>query len=194
LKIEEDAAVMFEQIKARSQDKMQKAIDNLTESLAGLRAGRANAHILDKVSVDYYGTPTAINQLANISVPEPRMITVQPYDVSIMHAVEKAILSSDLGFNPSNDGKIIRLVVPQLTEERRKELVKLTRKYGEECKVALRNIRRKAVQDLKDAEKDGEISEDALRQSEKDIQKLTDDEIKNVDAVLKEKEQEILAV
>lgn len=185
---------MFEQIKARSQDKMQKAIDNLTESLAGLRAGRANAHILDKVSVDYYGTPTAINQLANISVPEPRMITVQPYDVSIMHAVEKAILSSDLGFNPSNDGKIIRLVVPQLTEERRKELVKLTRKYGEECKVALRNIRRKAVQDLKDAEKDGEISEDALRQSEKDIQKLTDDEIKNVDAVLKEKEQEILAV
>lgn len=185
---------MFEEIKARSQDKMQKAIDNLTDSLAGLRAGRANAHILDKVSVDYYGTPTAINQLANISVPEPRMITVQPYDVSILHAVEKAILSSDLGFNPSNDGKIIRLVVPQLTEERRKELVKLTRKYGEECKVALRNIRRKAVQDLKDAEKDGEISEDDLRQSEKDIQKLTDDEIKNVDAVLKEKEQEILAV
>lgn len=185
---------MLNEIQAKSQDKMDKAINNLNESLAGLRAGRANAHILDKVTVDYYGTPTAVNQMANISIPEPRMIVIQPYDASIMAAIEKAIIASDLGFNPSNDGKVIRLLVPQLTEERRKELVKLTKKYGEECKVAMRNIRRKAVQGLKDAEKAGDISEDELHQGEKEIQKLTDDEIKHVDAILKDKEQEILAV
>lgn len=185
---------MLNEIKSKATDKMEKALSNLNESLAGLRAGRASAHILDKITVEYYGTPTAINQMANISVPEPRMITVQPYDATTISAIEKAILTSDLGFNPSNDGKIIRLIVPQLTEERRKELVKLTKKYGEECKVAMRNIRRKAVTDLKDAEKEGLISEDELHQGEKEIQKLTDDEIKNIDAVLKEKEAEILAV
>lgn len=185
---------MINMIKDEANEKMIKAIDNLSDSLAGLRAGRANARILDKVTMDYYGSPTPINQMANISVPEPRMITIQPYDASTLKAIEKAILESNLGFNPSNDGKIIRLIVPQLTEERRKELVKLTKKYGEECKVALRNIRRKAVQQLKDAEKDSEISEDDLHQGEKEIQKLTDDEIKRIDEVLKEKEQEIMAV
>lgn len=185
---------MLNEIKSRSRDKMDKAIINLTESLSGLRAGRANAHILDKITVDYYGTATAINQMANVSVPEPRMIMVQPYDSTTMAAIEKAIIASDLGFNPSNDGKVIRLLVPQLTEERRKELVKLTKKYGEECKVAMRNIRRKAVQDLKDAEKAGDISEDDLKLGEKEIQKLTDDEVKGIEKVLKEKEEEILAV
>lgn len=185
---------MLNQIKNNANDKMKKALDNLNESLGGLRAGRANSHILDKVTVDYYGTPTALNQIANISVPEPGMITIQPYDTSMMSAIEKSILKSDLGFNPSNDGKVIRLIVPQLTEERRKELVKLTKKYGEECKVAMRNIRRKAVQKLKDSEKNGDISEDELREGEKDVQTLTDKEIKMVDSLLKEKEKEILEV
>ncbi|MDD2413761.1 MAG: ribosome recycling factor [Eubacteriaceae bacterium] len=185
---------MLNQIKNNANDKMKKALDNLNESLGGLRAGRANSHILDKVTVDYYGTPTALNQIANISVPEPRMITIQPYDTSMMSAIEKSILKSDLGFNPSNDGKVIRLIVPQLTEERRKELVKLTKKYGEECKVAMRNVRRKAVQKLKDSEKNGDISEDELREGEKDVQTLTDKEIKMVDSLLKEKEKEILEV
>lgn len=185
---------MLNGIKDRTIDKMQKALNNLSESLGGLRAGRANPHILDKVMVEYYGVPTAINQMATVSVPEPRTITIQPFDPTTIGPIEKAILSSDLGFNPSNDGKIIRLAVPQLTEERRKDLVKVTKKYGEECKVTMRNIRRKAVQDLKDAEKDGSISEDELHTGEKEIQKLTDDEIKNIDKVLKEKEEEILAV
>ena len=185
---------MLEEIKSTATDKMKKALNSLGDSLATLRAGRANPHILDKVMVDYYGAPTAINQLATVAVPEPRMITVQPYDTTSISAIEKAILTADLGFNPSNDGKIIRLIVPQLTEERRKELVKLTKKYGEECKVAMRNIRRKAVQDLKDAEKEGLISEDEMHSGEKEIQKLTDDEIKNIEGVLKEKEEEILAV
>lgn len=185
---------MLNEIKSTATEKMEKALNNLNEGLSGLRAGRASTHILDKVTIDYYGTPTAINQMANISVPEPRMITIQPYDSSTIAAIEKAILTADLGFNPSNDGKIIRLVVPQLTEERRKELVKLTKKYGEECKVAMRNIRRKAVTDLKEAEKEGLISEDELHQGEKEIQKLTDDEIKNIDKALKEKEADIMAV
>ena len=185
---------MLNEIKDRANDKMQKALNNLNESLGGLRAGRANPHILDKVTVDYYGAATAINQLASVAVPEARMITIQPYDSTSISAIEKAILTADLGFNPSNDGKIIRLIVPELTEERRKELVKLTKKYGEECKVAMRNIRRKAVQDLKDADKEGLISEDELHQGEKEIQKLTDDEVKNIEGVLKEKEAEIMAV
>ena len=185
---------MLNEIKSKSQDKMEKAIENLHESLSVLRAGRANAHVLDKIAIDYYGTQTAVNQMANISVPEPRMIVIQPYDASTISAIEKAILASDLGFNPSNDGKVIRLLVPQLTEERRKELVKVTKKYGEECKIAMRNIRRKAVQDLKDAEKAAEISEDELHTGEKEIQKLTDDEIKRIEDILKEKEEEILEV
>lgn len=185
---------MLDLIKNNSTEKMDKAITQLSESLATLRAGRANARILDKISIEYYGAQTPINQIATIAVPEPRMITIQPYDASVISLIEKAILVSDLGFNPSNDGKMIRLVVPQLTEERRKELVKVTKKYGEECKVVMRNIRRKANQDLKDAEKNGDISEDDLKQGETEIQKVTDDKIKEIDGILKAKEQEILAV
>lgn len=185
---------MINEIKAKANDKMHKALSNLNESLASLRAGRANPHVLDKVSVDYYGTMTPVNQMATISTPDPRSITVQPFDPSTISSIEKAIIASDLGFNPSNDGKVIRISVPQLTEERRKELVKLTKKYGEECKVAVRNIRRKALAELKDAEKNGDITEDDLKDGEKEIQKVTDDGVKNVDKILAEKEEEILAV
>ncbi len=185
---------MVNEIKATANEKMDKALKNLNESLGSLRAGRANPRILDKVMVDYYGAPTGLNQLANISTPEPRMIVVSPYDATAIPAIEKGILKSDLGFNPSNDGKIIRLLIPQLTEERRKELVKLVKKYGEECKVAMRNIRRHAIQELKDGQKEGLITEDDLKQGEKEIQKVTDEEIKNIDAILKEKEAEILEV
>lgn len=185
---------MQTEIQNKADAKMKKAIASLQESLSGLRAGRANPHILDKVTVDYYGAATPLTQIAGVSVPEARMIMVQPYDMSAMKAIEKAIIASDLGFNPSNDGKVIRLIVPQLTEERRKELVKTSKKYGEECKVAIRNVRRKAVAELKDAQKEGLITEDDLKTAEKDLQKITDDEIKNVDAILKTKETEILAV
>lgn len=185
---------MVNEIKATANEKMEKALRNLNESLGSLRAGRANPRILDKVMVDYYGSPTSLNQLANISTPEPRMIVVQPYDATAIPAIEKGILKSDLGFNPSNDGKIIRLLIPQLTEERRKELVKLVKKYGEECKVAMRNIRRHAIQELKDGQKEGLITEDDLKQGEKEIQKVTDEEIKNIETILKEKEAEVLEV
>ncbi|MBC3888930.1 ribosome recycling factor [Acetobacterium paludosum] len=185
---------MVNEIKATTNEKMAKALINLNESLGSLRAGRANPRILDRVMVDYYGSPTSLNQLANISTPEPRMIVIQPYDATSISAIEKGILKSDLGFNPSNDGKIIRLLIPQLTEERRKELVKLVKKYGEECKVTMRNIRRHAIQDLKDAQKEGLITEDDLKQGEKEIQKVTDDEIKNIEQILKDKEVEILEV
>ncbi len=185
---------MVNEIKATANEKMEKALKNLNESLGSLRAGRANPRILDKVTVDYYGSPTSLNQLANISTPEARMIVVQPYDATAIPAIEKGILKSDLGFNPSNDGKIIRLLIPQLTEERRKELVKLVKKYGEECKVAMRNIRRHAIQELKDGQKEGLITEDDLKQGEKEIQKVTDEEIKNIETILKEKEAEILEV
>ena len=185
---------MVNEIKATANEKMEKALKNLNESLGSLRAGRANARNLDKVTVDYYGSPTSLNQLANISTPEARMIVVQPYDATAIPAIEKGILKSDLGFNPSNDGKIIRLLIPQLTEERRKELVKLVKKYGEECKVAMRNIRRHAIQELKDGQKEGLITEDDLKQGEKEIQKVTDEEIKNIETILKEKEAEILEV
>ena len=185
---------MVNEIKATANEKMEKALKNLNESLGSLRAGRANPRILDKVTVDYYGSPTSLNQLANISTPEARMIVVQPYDATAIPAIEKGILKSDLGFNPSNDGKIIRVLIPQLTEERRKELVKLVKKYGEECKVAMRNIRRHAIQELKDGQKEGLITEDDLKQGEKEIQKVTDEEIKNIETILKEKEAEILEV
>ncbi len=185
---------MQNEINNRASEKMTKASASLQESLSGLRAGRANPHILDKVTVDYYGAQTPLNQIASVSVPEARLILVSPYDQSAMKAIEKAIIAADLGFNPSNDGKAIRLVVPQLTEERRKDLVKTARKYGEDTKVAIRNVRRKALTELKAAQKDGSITEDDLKEAEKKLQKLTDDEIKNVDGILKKKEEEILAV
>ncbi len=185
---------MSEAIIKDTEERIEKSLNNLKDTLQGMRAGRANPHLLDKIVVEYYGVETPLNQMATVNVPEARLITIQPFDPSTIKTIEKAIIASDLGFNPSNDGKIIRLQVPQLTEERRKELVKITKKYGEEGKVAIRNIRRKAVSDLKELEKKSEISEDDLHAYEKDVQKLTDEGTEKVDLLLKEKEAEILEV
>lgn len=175
-------------------EKMQKTIDVVISDFAGVRAGRANAAVLDKVTVDYYGSPTPINQVAAISSPDPRTLTIQPWDASILKAIEKAIQTSDLGINPQNDGASIRLNFPQLTEERRKELVKQIRKYAEAGKVAIRNIRRDAMEAFKKKEKSSEITEDDLKQAEKDLQKLTDDSCKKLDDLLAKKEKELMAV
>lgn len=175
-------------------DKMAKAIQALSRELATVRAGRANPSILDKVTVDYYGAPTPLNQLASINVPEARLLVIQPYDKSVLGDMEKAIQKADLGLNPTNDGTIIRISIPPLTEERRRELVKLVKKYAEETKVAVRNVRRDGNDDLKKLEKNGEITEDELRSLTEDVQKLTDDSITKIDAVAKEKEKEIMEV
>ena len=172
-------------------DKMKKTSEVLSQQFASVRAGRANAAVLDQISVEYYGTPTPIQQVASISVPDPRTLTIQPWDASVLKAIEKAILASDLGINPQNDGRIIRLVFPQLTEERRKELVKVVKKYGEDAKVAIRNIRRDAMDAFKKQQKKSEITEDDLKNIEKDLQKLTDDSIKEIDALTSKKEKEL---
>jgi ribosome recycling factor len=185
---------MPSQVKANAKEKMAKAIQAYSRELASIRAGRANASLLDRITVDYYGAPTPVNQLAGISVPEARLLVIQPYDKSILGDIEKAILKSDLGLNPTSDGNIIRIVIPQLTEERRKELVKVVKKEAEEAKVAIRNIRRDANDELKKLEKSGEITEDALRGFSDDIQKLTDENIAKVDTMTKDKEKEILEV
>jgi len=179
---------------AQVKEKMEKAIQAFSRELATVRAGRANPSILDKVTVDYYGAPTPINQLASINVPEARMLVIQPYDKSVLGNIEKAILKADLGLNPTNDGTIIRISIPPLTEERRKELVKVVKKYSEDAKVAVRNIRRDGNDDLKKLEKNGEITEDELRGYTDDVQKLTDEFINKVDSVAKEKEKEIMEV
>ena len=175
-------------------DKMDKTIESLEKKFTTVRAGRANPSSLDGVMVDYYGSMTPLKQLATISVPEPRSITVQPWDQSMLKQIEKAIMASDLGINPSNDGKLIRLVIPQLTEERRKDLVKVAKKEGENAKVAIRNIRRHAITDMKKKEKDGDITEDDLKNGEKNLQKLTDEHIKKADEKVKEKEKEITTI
>ena len=175
-------------------DKMTKTINNLDGELATIRAGRANPHVLDKLAVDYYGTPTPIQQVANVSVPEARMIQIQPWEKSMLKAIEKAILTSDIGINPTNDGTSIRLVFPELTEDRRKELAKDVKKKGEEAKVAVRNIRRDANDLLKKLEKGGEITEDELADGEDQIQKLTDKYIKEVDAAVDAKSKEVMTV
>lgn len=175
-------------------EKMDKSIAALKREFASLRAGRANAQVLDRILVDYYGTPTPISQMANIASPEPRMLTIALWDVTQLAEVEKAIQKSDLGINPSNDGKIIRLVFPELTEERRKELVKVARKLAEESKVAIRSIRRDANDQLTKMKKENELTEDDLKSAEKEVQKITDDHIKSVDQALAEKEKEILSV
>ncbi|MEK5443101.1 MULTISPECIES: ribosome recycling factor [unclassified Fredinandcohnia] len=175
-------------------DKMSKAVQALSRELATVRAGRANPAILDKVTVDYYGAPTPLNQLASINVPEARMLVIQPYDKSVLGDMEKAIQKADLGLNPTNDGSIIRISIPPLTEERRRDLVKLVKKYAEESKVAVRNVRRDGNDDLKKLEKNGEITEDELRSLTDDIQKLTDESINKIDSVAKEKEKEIMEV
>lgn len=175
-------------------DKMEKAIQTLKKELATLRAGRANPAMLDKITVDYYGTPTPINQMAGITVPEPRLLVVQPWDKSVIGDIEKAILKSDLGLTPSSDGSVIRIQIPPLTEERRIELTKLAKKEGEEAKVAIRNIRRDANDELKKLEKDGKISEDESKRYLDEIQELTDKFSKRVDETVKQKEQEILEI
>ena len=174
--------------------KMQKTIDVVMSDFASVRAGRANAAVLDKITVDYYGAPTPLNQVAAISSPDPRSLMIQPWDGTLLKAIEKAIQTSDLGINPQNDGKVIRLAFPQLTEERRKELTKQVRKYGEAGKVAIRNIRRDAVDAFKAQKKNGEMTEDDVKIAEKDIQKLTDDMCKEIDALVEKKEKELLAV
>jgi len=176
------------------EEKMEKTVENLQEEYASIRAGRANPHILDKIKVDYYGTPSPLQQVGNVSVPEARMIVIQPWDASLLKEIEKAILASDLGLTPTNDGKVIRLVFPELTEERRKELVKDVKKKGENAKVAVRNIRRDANDVFKKQSKANEISEDDLSNLEDDIQKLTDKFTKKVDEIIEDKSKEILTV
>ncbi len=177
-----------------AKSKMEKAVESLRQDLNSLRAGRANPTILDGVKVDYYGTKTPLNQLANISAPEARMILIQPYDKSAIENIEKAILQSDLGLNPNNDGSVVRLTIPELTEERREELVKLVKQKGEESKVAIRNIRRDANDALKSKEKAKELSEDDLKREQDNIQKLTDEKVNEVEEVLKAKNEEITSI
>ncbi len=174
--------------------KMQKTIDVVSSDFGAVRAGRANAAVLDKIIVDYYGTPTPINQVAAIASPDPRSLTIQPWDGGLLKAIEKAILTSDLGINPQNDGRIIRLGFPQLTEERRKDLVKQVRKYAENGKVAIRNIRRDAMDKFKAMEKKAEITEDDLKEYEKDLQDITEKRCKQIDTLTEKKEAELMAV
>ena len=174
--------------------KMQKTIEVVMSDFAGVRAGRANAGVLDKITVEYYGTETPIHQVASISTPDPRTLVIQPWDGTRLKAVEKALLASDLGINPQNDGKVIRLIFPQLTEERRKELTKQVKKYGEGGKVAIRNIRRDAMEKFKAMKKKSEITEDDLKELEDDLQKLTDKRCKEIDDLTAKKEAELMAV
>ena len=176
------------------EDKMKKSYHNLIEELGTVRAGRANPHVLDKIKVDYYGTPTSLQQVANVSVPEPRMIQIQPWEASLVKEIEKAINMSDLGINPTNDGKVIRLVFPELTEERRKELAKDVKKKGEAAKVAIRNIRRDANDSFKKLGKSSEVSEDEVKDLETQAQKMTDRFIADIDKAIEEKSKEILTV
>ena len=174
--------------------KMEKTLEVLASDFGAVRAGRANAQVLDRIEVEYYGTPTPINQVGTISSPDPRTLVIQPWDGSLLKPIEKAIQVSDLGINPQNDGRVIRLVFPQLTEERRKELAKQVKKYGEEAKVAVRNIRREAIDKFKKQQKASEITEDDYKTVEKDIQKLTDDYIKEVEGIADKKEKELFEI
>ncbi len=176
------------------EEKMQKTMNNLSEEFGSIRAGRANPHVLDKLRVDYYGTPTAIQQVANVSVPEPRMIQIQPWEASLVKEIEKAILTSDLGINPANDGKVVRLLFPELTEERRKDLAKEVKKKGENAKVAIRNIRREANDSFKKLAKSADVSEDEIKTLEDQAQKMTDKYIAEVDKAVEVKSKEILTV
>jgi ribosome recycling factor len=184
---------MMEELKIY-EEKMQKTIDNLQENFQSIRAGRANPHVLDKIKVNYYGTMTPLQQVGNISVPEARIILIQPWERNMIKEIEKAINMSDIGINPTNDGQSIRLVFPELNEERRRDLAKQIKKYGEESKVAIRNIRRDANDKTKKLEKDGEYTEDDLKQADKEIQKFTDDAIKEVDKMVEAKTKDIMTV
>ncbi len=185
---------MSKEILQSSKEKMEKAEQALVRTLGQIRAGRANASILDRVQVEYYGAPTPLNQMASISIPEARMLLITPFDKNIIGDIEKALLKSDLGLTPNNDGSVLRLTIPQLTEERRLELAKEVKKEAEEAKVAVRNVRRDANDELKKIEKAGDITEDDLRGYTDDVQKLTDASIKNIDEIAKNKEAEILEV
>ncbi|MEG1504088.1 ribosome recycling factor [Enterococcus sp. 22-H-5-01] len=185
---------MADAVMNEAKDKMKKAQEALQRQLGQIRAGRANASLLDRISVDYYGVPTPVNQMASITIPEARVLMVTPFDKNMIKDVEKAILASDIGLNPANDGNVIRLVIPQLTEERRKELAKEVKKESEGAKIAVRNIRRDAMDDYKKQQKNGDLTEDDLRSLEKDIQTLTDDNIKAIDEIVSEKEKELLEV
>ena len=174
--------------------KMEKRIDGLVSEFKTIRAGRANASVLDKIAIDYYGTMTPVQQVGSISSPEPRMLVIQPWDASVLSEIEKAINKSDLGISPQNDGKVIRLTFPPLTEERRRELVKTVKKYAEEAKVQIRNVRRDALEMYKKQKKDGEVTEDDLKTIEKDIQNMTDKYIKEIDDITADKEKEITEI
>lgn len=176
------------------QDKMNKSLEVMKKELASIRAGRANPAVLDRIAVEYFGSMMPINQLASISSPEPRMLTIQPWDAGALKSIEKAIMASDLGINPTNDGKLIRLVFPQLTEERRKELIKSVKKTGEETKVAVRNVRRDGVDHFKKAQKASEITEDELKSLEKDMQDITDKACKLIDEEVAKKEKELMEI
>ena len=177
-----------------TEDKMKKSVGHLETEFSEIRAGRANPAVLDKVRVDYYGAPTPVNQLASISVTEARTLTIQPYDASILRGIEKAIQTSDIGINPQNDGKVIRMIFPPLTEDRRKEIVKDIAKMGEDAKVAVRSIRRESMEKLKAMKKKSEITEDDQKTGEKKIQDITDKQIKNIDALTEKKQKQIMEI
>ena len=185
---------MIDDIMNTAKEKMQKSCAVYERDMQGLRAGRANPQLLDRIMVDYYGTPTPINQIGNISSPEPRLLVISPWEAKMIPQVEKAIQKSDLGLNPSNDGKIIRLVFPELNEERRRDLTKVASKGAEETKVAIRSIRRDAIEQIKKLKKNSEITEDDQRDAEEDMQKLTDKAVKEVDEICAKKEKEIMEV
>jgi ribosome recycling factor len=185
---------MMEELLSDASRRMDKSVEATAHELSTVRTGRASAALLDRIQVDYYGQRTPLRQLATINVPEPRLLTIQPYDPSSLKGIERAIQESDLGLTPSNDGKVIRLPVPQLTEERRKELVKVARNLAEEGRVAIRNVRRDVMHDLKELVRDGEVGDDEERRAEDKAQKLTDEHVKRVDELLKRKEEEILEV
>jgi len=185
---------MPQSVKKNAEDRMEKAVAALKKELATLRAGRATPALLDRVQVEYYGTMTPVNQLASVSTPDPRTLVIQPWDKSSLSAIEKAILKSELGLTPVSDGNVIRLALPPLTEERRTELVKMTKKYGEEAKVAVRNIRRDAIDEIKKLEKSAALSENESRRHQEDIQKTTDKFVAEIDKVLAAKEKEIMEV
>lgn len=185
---------MFTEVHKKVEEKMTKTIGVFHDNLNSVRAGRANPSLLDRITVEYYGADTPLNQVANVSAPEPRMLVIAPWDATLIPAIEKAITTSDLGINPSNDGKIVRLVIPMLTEERRRDLTKLVKKMAEEAKVAIRNERRSANEKLKKQEKNGDLTKDDLKDGEEVVQKLTDKYIKKIDEMEKEKEKELLEV
>ena len=185
---------MIDELLQDAREHMDKSCEATRSKFGSVRTGRATPHLLDRISVDYYGTKTPLKQLATINVPEPRLLTIQPFDPSSIRSIEKAIQESDLGLQPSNDGKLIRLPVPQLTEERRKELVKLVRRYAEDGKVAIRNVRRDVMRHLEELVRNGDVGDDEERRAEAQVQKLTDDHVKRIDELLKHKEAEIMEV